>query len=158
MDFETYHASVIEHAIAFSDADDLDRVTRRSAVRKPGKRKPRKRKPSQALLDRPEAKQITAAAALVIAERGEDWVCAHPREFRTEIIQHLGTIAQIAITVLSFVTGAGGVWVILARILIPAILSFLSSRSRPMFGAEPASPSDWQGVTETAQQILRGEE
>jgi len=152
MDFDQYHSSVLEHAIAFGDAATVAR-----AIRKPGHR-PKRKKPSRSLLERPEAKQLTAAAALVISERGEEWCLAHPIEFRAEVVKHLGTIAQIAITLLSFVTGVGGVWVLLARILIPAILSFLSARVRPMSGAAPASPDDWHGVTSKAQQILRGDE
>jgi hypothetical protein len=151
MDFDQYHDTVLEHAIAFGDASNVAR-----AIRKPGKR-PSRKKPSQTLLERPEAKQLTAAAALVIAERGEEWCLAHPTEFRSALIKHLGTIAQIVLTVAGFVTGTGGVWMILAKILIPAILSYLSTRSRPKFGAAAASPDDWRSVTGTAQQILRGE-
>ncbi len=151
MDFEQYHDAVLSHAMAFSDAATVAR-----AIRKPGKRSARK-KPSQTLLERPEAKQLTAAAALVIAERGEKWCLAHPIEFRSALIKHLGTIAQIVLTVAGFVTGTGGVWMILAKILIPAILSYLSTRSRPKFGDAPSSPDDWHGVTGTAQKIIRGE-
>lgn len=137
MDFQTYHTAVVAHSMAYSGVATHGRRARRQLARVD--------------LHGKQARQMTAAAALVVDDRGVEWCRRHPREFREAIFRKLGFWANLALGLLGLFTG-GGVWLTLARILIPAVLSFLSDRSAGIvFGAG----SDNTLPTE-ALEILKG--
>jgi hypothetical protein len=147
MNFETYHAAVLRLA---RNADDVQQL----AVGSRGTSRARKpKRVARALLDRDEARTITAAAALVIQDRGEEWCFKHPAAFQADVISYLPLVARIVLTAASLLLGGGGVWVILLRTLIPAVIDLLLSRSaRP---AEPTAVADeWALVASTARDVL----
>jgi hypothetical protein len=141
MDFNTYHAAVVYRTRSFASAAQGF------------KRKQVKQKD----LNGAKARRITAAAALVIADRGEEWCRRNPQAFEASVLSHLGTIANIAITLFGIFSG-GGIWIALAKILIPAVITFLVDRAMTppgVFGG--VLVDDFESLYDEASQIVKGD-
>ena len=150
MNFETYHKSVVSRSLSFS-----------SAARTFARRPILNRKFPE--LNGAKARKVTSAAVLVINERGEEWCRRHPQQFESEVLSRLGTVANIAITILGFFSG-GGIWMTLAKILIPAVITLLNDRARWMKNSafsisssgEARCAGDLSGLAAEAEQNLKG--
>lgn len=146
MDFESYHAAIVSRSRTCSSAA---RGFRR-----------RRRKVKERDLTGAKARRITAAAALVIAERGEKWCRRNPLAFEAAVLSRLGLVVNIAITILGIFTG-GGIWIALAKILIPAVIWFLNDRTSADSAAdlqygEDSLRGDFSSLTTEANRILKG--
>jgi hypothetical protein len=144
MDFETYHKAIVDRTKTYSSAAMEYRRKRR--------------KPAD--LEGAKARRVTAAAALVIAERGERWARKNPRAFEASVLPRLGIIANIAITLLGIFSG-GGIWLALIKILIPAVVWFLNDRlsadsARDMSYGDDKLRADFSCLQLEATQVLKG--
>lgn len=144
MDFETYHAAIVDRTRCYASAS---RVFKRKRVRNRD-------------LSGSKAKRVTAAAAVVIAERGEEWCRRNPKKFEASVLSRLGIVANIAITILGIFSG-GGIWIALVKILIPAVIWFLNDRlsadsAVDMQYGDATLRGDFSSLEHEASQVLKG--
>jgi hypothetical protein len=75
--------------------------------------------------DDKRAKQVIAACAVVIRDRGAEWCRDNPSLFRSDVLKQLGMAVRIAL----FVAGmfGGGIWLTLLRWILPVVIEWLTN-------------------------------
>jgi hypothetical protein len=93
--------------------------------------------------------KLIAAAALVVHDKGPQWAIDNPDEFQDSMFKYLGWAVRVA---LMFVPG--GVFVTLARILVPVIIEVLRRQFSSM--SATAVAVDFDCMATEARRILKG--
>lgn len=101
------------------------------------------------------ADQLTAAAVLVVNERGPDWCTAHPEEFKDAVMDKVGFWLKIVLTIASYFAGGAGIWFTLASYILPAVLHWFSQKTA--MGVFGAGSNDLLGLAAEAEQFLAKE-
>ena len=99
------------------------------------------------------ADQLTAAAVLVVNERGPEWCAAHPEEFKDAVMDQVGFWLKIVLTLASFFAGGAGIWFTLASYILPAVLHWFSQKTA--MGVFGAGSDDLLGLAAEAEQFLK---
>jgi hypothetical protein len=90
--------------------------------------------------------RLIAAAALVVRDKGAQWVID---AFRKRLFKYLGWIASLAL-----MFGGGGPLIVIARLLIPIIVEVLQ-RQFSVAGASSMS-IDFDAMAGEARRVLKG--
>lgn len=93
--------------------------------------------------------RLIAAAALVVRDKGAQWVIDNPDAFQKRLFKYLGWIASLAL-----MFGGGGPLIVIARLLIPIIVEVLQ-RQFSVAGASSMS-IDFDAMAGEARRVLKG--
>lgn len=103
---------------------------------------------------RRKSDKVTAAAVLVLRDRGPAWALANPGQFQSEVLQYLGLATRLALFVGGLFLGGGSIWLTLARILLPIVRNIVTDKSTSAgFGA---AKIEIDGMAVDAHRTLKG--
>ena len=108
---------------------------------------------SSPVMDNPKhVDAVCAAAAKVIADKGAEWVTAHPKAFQQEIWTQLSFWWKAAIFVAGFFIPGGHIWLSVIGYLVPIIFRWLAEQhTAGLVGAGPMA-----GLGQQAEEFVKG--
>lgn len=99
------------------------------------------------------ADRVIAAAAAVIATKGEEWVLANPKVFQTEVLNKLGTWITVGFFILR-IFGFANPFVLIASWILPVVANWLQEHVS-LASKGLCAAMDWKQLGNEAELFVR---